>query len=734
MILHALWSRPIQVLVWPIRSLMGVGLLVLSVLGAQPAEAAGQNPPPDTLAADTIRPIPLPPLQVRILRAPMGLDEVPHSVSVVGGRELFGGRAGASLEETLQALPGLQIQNRFNFSTGERIILRGIGARTQFGVRGVRILIDGIPATLPDGQSTLDQLDLFSLGSVEVLRGPGATLYGNGAGGVIRFSSRPVSNARGRPEALLMTGSHGLFRASALLSGQTAGFDYLFSLGRFTFDGFRFDPVRGSGSYGEAERWNGNGRLTRWVAGGRMALTVTLLTQDSENPGSLSGAQLKENPTQAYRFNVLQRTGEEVEQGTVGLSWQRDWRGQTFELGAHGVRRELWSPIPPAIIDLSREAGGLRVEVRGQRELPGLGGERLSIVWSAGMEGEGQWDHRRNLENDGGQEGELTLDQDETVTARSLFLNTSLEAGPKITVMGGARYDRIRFGAEDYLVTGDNPDDSGSRVLDALSPSMGVRVSPFDWLTLRANASTFFQTPTTSEFSNQATGAGGLNPDLDPQRGRSLELGVKLGNRRTGQMEATLFRTRIRDELVPFEVPESPGRVFFRNAGESAHEGAELATSVTLPGGLRFRAAYTFTDSRFQDFVLDGEDLKGNLIPGVARHRLDGVVHWEAPARDGVPGLFLEVRGLYQGRVPVNDQNTEAASPYALWDVRGGIEEISVVGAAWTLFGGVTNLLDRSYISSVSVNAFGGRYFEPGPGRSLYIGIRTSQTFSGSTP
>ncbi len=701
----------------------GVGLVCCL---AFPLGAAAQTVIPDSVAGDTIRPVLLPPLQVRVLRTPMGLEEAPLSISNLGRVELFGGRSGASLEETLQAIPGLQIQNRYNFSTGERIVLRGIGARTQFGVRGLRILIDGIPATLPDGQSTLDHLDLFSLGSVEVLRGPGAALYGNGAGGVLRFSSRPAPGAGEplRPEALFLAGSHGLFRASALLSGTVAETGYLISLGRFSFDGFRSNTVAGQGVYGGAERSNGNVQLTRWVAGGRMALTLTAVTQDSENPGSLSRALLGEDPTQAYPFNVRQRTGEEVEQGSVGLVWEREWRGVTVEFGSHGIRRELWNPIPPAIIDLSRKAGGVRGGVRGRWEAGVVGGQLLTLNWNLGLEGEGQWDRRQNLENDGGEAGALTLDQDERVSAKGVFGQTRIDLGPDLSVLAGARYDRIGFEVSDHLIEGGDPDDSGRRTLDALSPSLGARFSPRPGITLRISASTFFQTPTTSELANQPSGAGGFNPRLDPQRGRSVEMGVKVGSRRVAQMELTLFRTLLLDELIPFEVPDRPGRVFFRNAGESIHKGLELATTASGPRGLSLRGAYTYTDSRFQEFSVEGEDLEGNQIPGVAPHRVDVVLHWDVSGWGIPPGGFLEVRGLYQGRTPANDGNTSAASPYALWELRGGLGAIPLGRTRWTVFGGVSNLLDRGYTTSVSVNAFGGRYFEPGPGRSGYLGIR----------
>jgi iron complex outermembrane receptor protein len=653
------------------------------------------------------------------------------SVSLLGAEDLSVGKAGVFLEEALQALPGLQIQNRFNFSTGERIILRGVGSRTQFGVRGIRILIDGIPATLPDGQSTLDHLDLPSVGGVEVLRGPGASLYGNGAGAVIRFRTRAPAAVGLSQEVLLLSGAHGLRRASALSSGTIGSTGYLISAGRLEFNGFR--EIRGSGgrTYGKLRRWNGNGQLARTFGGGDLLLTLNFLEQESENPGSLSRALMKEEFTQAYDFNVRQKAGEEVLQASVGLSWQRDLRGLQIRLGTHGIRRDLWNPIPPAIIDLERNAGGLSAELQGALRGPEVGGETIRVVWGIGGELDGQWDSRTNLENDGGEAGPLILDQNERVLGSGGFVHAAFELGERGNLLTGLRYDRLVFRARDNLVTAENPDDSGSRSMEALSPSVGLRIRLGEGLSLKGSASTFFQTPTTSELANQPSGAGGFNGNLAPQKGRSIEGGILLRIWESLQAEATLFSTHLRDELIPFQLPEAPDRVYFRNAGRSTHTGVEVGLYTFLPGGLTARGAYTYLRPRFEEFTLDGEDLAGNRIPGVAPHRVEGLARWSGVLTGNGTEGFLEIRGLYQGEIPVNDQNTGTARPYALVALRMGVEVPALGKARWSVFGGITNVLDRHYAASISVNAFGGRFFEPGPGRSFYLGIRPVFTLDG---
>jgi iron complex outermembrane receptor protein len=235
---------------------------------------------------------------------------------------------------------------------------------------------------------------------------------------------------------------------------------------------------------------------------------------------------------------------------------------------------------------------------------------------------------------------------------------------------------------------------------------------------------TAFETPTTTELANRPTGAGGFNPELDPQRTVSYEAGasVQLGRRGLGQLSA--YQARIRDELIPFEVEGAPGRVFYRNAGSAVHRGVEIGLTVLLLRDVTLRSAYTFTDARFDDYTVAGTSYKDKRVPGVAPHRVDGVLSYNAS--DGaLEGFFVELEERYLSDVPVTDANLPGtASPaYALTNVRVGFDRVRIGGAELAPFVGITNLFDRDYNTAVSVNAFGRRYYEPGPGRAVYAGI-----------
>jgi len=668
-------------------------------------------------ARDTLKVVAVAPLTVTVLRGPVDAGREPYPVASLGEDALRQGKTGAFLEEALDGLPGVQVQNRFNYAVGERISIRGFGPRAQFGVRGIRMLVDGIPATFPDGQSALDHVDLGSLGRVEVLRGPGSSLYGNAAGGVLTFESRRPAPESFHQEVRATGGSHGLLNLQALGTGTAGATGYLVSAARLGYHGYRTDPTGERETYGRARRWNANAHLRRPVGTGVLSLVLNAADLDAENPGSLSEALLDEQGPIAFANNVRQRTGKEVSQGQLGGAWTGPLGDLDGELAAWGITRDVRNPIPGTIVDLDRLAGGARALFRG-----GAGSGPRALSWGAGAEIELQRDDRRNFANASGEEGALTLDQLEHVLATGAFVQGRLSPVRRVEVSAALRYDRFRFEARDRFVGAGDPDDSGERVMDALSPSLGVFVEVARPLGLYASVATALETPTTTELTNRPDGGGGFNPDLEAQRGVTWEAGLR---GRVGERigyELTAFRTEVDDELVPFEVPEQQGRTFFRNAGSSVHEGVEAALRAVLTRSLSAQLAWSHVDARFESYQVDGEDFSGNPVPGLAPHRLEGLLRAEGGR------WFADVEGEWVDEVPVSDAGDARAPSYALLDVRAGLDRVQAAGLALSPFAGVSNVLDEEYVASVVVNAFGSRYFEPGPGRTFHVGLTASWT------
>jgi len=669
-----------------------------------PGDAAAQERP------DSV--VELAPVLVRVLGSSIGTG-TPYSVSVTEGAELRRGSSNAFLDEALRAVPGLQIQNRFNFAVGERLSIRGFGPRAQFGIRGVRALVDGIPATLPDGQSTLDHLDLSSLDRVEILRGPNATLYGNAAGGVLHFRSLDPASQGTTARFGSTVGSHGLLTLDGSASGSTGDVGYRLGFNHLEYDGFRRNPVADDGTtYGQATRTVVNGVVTVPAGRGTLRFVVNGADLDAENPGSLAAGSIDDDDRPAWSGNVNGRTSKQVRQGQIGASWSEGGPGNaSTELATWGIRRELENPIPGTIVGVDRNAGGARALLN--RPVPLAFG---TLIWGSGAEVEVQKDDRQNWANMAGEKGALRLSQLEDVLATGVFGQLRLDLPAGVSLHTGVRYDRIRFEAEDRYFEGGDPDDSGVRTMSAVSPSAGIVVTASPGVELFGSVARSFESPTTTELANRPTGAGGFNPDLDPQKGTTFEGGFRARAARWS-LEATLFRTELEGELIPFEVPTNPGRQYFRNAGASNHTGWEVTAEGRPSEPLHMRVAYTRVDARFDRYVTGSSDFSGNRIPGLAPYRVDGLASYtQGPA-------FLEFRGVYQDAVPVNDQGTAETRPYFVADVRAGLTEIGSGAARLSPYFAVSNLLDRRYTGSVAVNAFGGRFFEPGPGRTFRIGM-----------
>lgn len=682
---------------------------VLGILLAQPIHA--QDPDPDTVA--------LPGIDVQVLSTPT-TGAGPYAATVRSGVALRTLGAAAFLDDALRAIPGVQIQNRSNYAVGERWVIRGFGARSQFGVRGIRLLVDGVPASLPDGQATLDHVDAAALDRIEILRGPSAARFGNAAGGVVAMETRRPSPGQ-RAELRGGVGSDGLRSGAITWEDGDAEIPFRISARRLESDGFRSDRANG-GPYGGVERWTFTGRADADFAGGRLTLSGSALDLNARNPGSLPLEEIGADDRPAWGFNVVSGARKAIQQGQLGLRWRQPCTTPAcsgLDVSAWAITRSVDNPIPGSVIDLERLGYGARAEYRGGS----------SLRWSIGAEAQAQDDDRRNFDNNGGERGALELDQTEQVNALSAFLQLVAGSGvPGITrdgrgweVHGAIRADRTRFEATDRFFLGGDPDDSGERTMTAVSPSVGVVVAPANGVEVFASAGSFFETPTTTELVNQPTGAGGLNGDLDPRRGWTAEGGVRaarVGSTWAMEGEIVAFGAWIRDELVSFEVPDDPGRSFFRNAGKARNRGVELGARVTrLESGAVLRAAFTRIDARFRESGTDPRGIAGNRIPGVAPTRLD------LTAEMPVGGIRFGADFRHTGEVPVDDEGGPEAPSATTLDLRATASLDFGLGPVAPWFA-VRNVTDESWVASVVPNAFGGRYFEPGPGRTFELGLR----------
>jgi iron complex outermembrane recepter protein len=672
------------------------------VMLAGPASVSAQ----DTLARrDTVV---LAPTVVTVTRTPVELSRAPFAIAAAGRDELQRGRIGLALDETLTGIPGVQVDNRFNYALGERISIRGLGARAQFGVRGVRVLLDGIPMTLADGQTALNNVDAGDIARAEVIRGPASALHGNAAAGVIQLESELGDDSG--TELRTDLGADGLLRYQLGARHASERQFGAISASHLGYDGYR--------DWNTAKNDRVNFRVGRYLTVGELALQGNWVEYDADNPGALPRDSARLKPRMAWPANKNTfMTGETGRQWQLGASWKQSVGPTDLQLTAHGLERHVDNPIPQRIVVVDRNAGGARLSLSPRSAV-------LRVRTSVGAELQSQRDDRKNFVNSAGSRGATTLDQLENVLNSAVFAQGVLDVAPRLLAMAGLRYDRIRFRASDRLVSPTNPDDSGERTMSALNPSLGATWSAGSGVDVYANYSTSFETPTTSELANQESGAGGINQALDPQRTRSVEIGAKgrLPARLRGTYQLAVYDARVTDALIPFEVPAAPGRQYFRNAGSTTHRGVETAATVALPRKLSLRAQYTHTDARFEHYVVTSGTtttvFDGKRVPGVAANRADATLSFQPR------NVFVDFEARFSSSVPVNDANSERSAGYEVYSLRAGLRDYRSGRLALTPHVGVLNLTDKAYNTSVVINAFGGRYYEPGPPRSLYAGLR----------
>ena len=641
----------------------------------------------------------LEPIVVTANRTPAPAASLPSATTVIDAGPLLRGHRATGLDEVLDFVPGVVVNDRFNSAQGEKLSIRGFGARAAFGVRGVTILLDGLPLTLPDGQSELTGIDLSEVTHVEVLRGTAASLYGNGAGGVVSLSTADSVRGASFADGKATAGAFGLTRVLAGAAVPLGGGDLRITGSRLTSGGYR--------AHSAADIRHVDGRLTLPLSD-HTRLIVTAIGVDEpmlQDPGALTAAEMDSNPRMANPPNLAVNAGKEVTQGEAGFTIEHRTRaGAVADLTVFGLGRSLHNPIAATVIDLGRRVGGFRFSTTAPWS---LGGRRQTVTF--GFDAQQQRDDRRNHDFS----NTLTLSQLEHVTSVGSFARAVVHLTGGATVTVGARYDRLTFRADDRLPT--NGDQSGRRVLASPSGSVGITVPLTAGITAFADFGTAFETPTTTELTNRPDGTGGFNPDLNPEHSTQLETGSRV-HWAWGRLALAAYTTHVADELIPFGVPGQPGREFYRNAGSASHRGIEAATSLHPAPGVALDAAYTFTHLRFDTFRTASDTLDGNAIPGV-------------PAHSGSVALrlthgpwWLTAEETMRSATWADDANSTRAPGWALTTLYVGFDR-RVHDVTVTPSLGVTNLLNARYVTNVVVNAAAAKYFEPGASRAIFGGL-----------
>jgi iron complex outermembrane receptor protein len=644
--------------------------------------------------------------------------EVPAAIDRVDAETIRWAKPQVNLSEALGRVPGISVHNRYNYAQDLQVTSRGFGSRSTFGIRGLRLLADGIPASFPDGQGQVSHFDLGSAEAIEVLRGPFSVMHGNAAGGVVQiFTERGAPGVSGE----FLAGGLDTLRGALKLGGE----NWVVSTARFRTGGWR--------DHSAALREHLNAK-TVLAAGSDTRLTLVanaFASPEAQDPMGLTRAEMEANPRQVSAAALAFDTRKSQAQNQAGaslshrLSDSATLHGAVY-LGERRVRQYLgFAGDAPAtasggVVDLGRGYGGasLRLELRGT-----LAGRPL--VLQLGGEHERMTDRRRGFVNSAGQPGALRRDEDDHVAATGAYAQAEWRIAPRWIALAGVRASRVAFRLEDFFIAPGNPDDTGSRTFRAVTPAFGIlhRVTPA--VSVYANHGRGFETPTFTELAYRPAGTG-LNFALEAARSRHAEAGVKAVLGAGTRVNFALFDVATDREIVVDT--NVGGRTTFKNAGRTRRTGIELGAEAQLAGGFEAALAWTRLDATFRDTFTGGTPAAtvaaGNVLPGVAPDTLYAELRW----RHETSGFAAALEFLRKGRVAVNDTNTDFAEPYSVANFAAGFTQ---KGAKWKLveFVRIENLGDRRYAGSVIVNAAGGRFFEPSPRRTAMIGVQASRTF-----
>lgn len=658
----------------------------------------------------------LDPVVVTVERSRQGSFDAPAAISAVTREVLDSGGPQVNLSEALNRVPGITVLNRQNYAQDLQLSIRGFGSRSTFGIRGVRVIVDGIPATMPDGQGQASSISLSSVGRIEVLRGPMAQLYGNAAGGVVQvFTEDDAAEPTATVSA--SAGPYGQHKLGVKFSTSTPGYGLTLDASRYKTEGYR--------DHSRAERGQFNARwqseLTRDT---HVSLVLNVLDQPgTQDPLGLTRAQWEANPQQVAPLAISQDSRKTVRQEQVGTVIEHRLSPDTTFTGRFYVgERSLFNAlsIPPAaqgaatssggIVQFERRYGGLAAQVSHRVALQ----DGLALRVTGGIDYDRMRENRKGYLNTGGVQGDLKRDERNTVENRDAFAQASLDVHRHWTLTGGLRTINVRFRTHDHFIVTGNPDDSGGVSYHGVNPVLGVTWRAAPELNVYMNAGRGFETPTFNELAYRNSGTG-LNTDLRASTSTHLELGAKWKLGTAQRVDAALFGINTRDEILVDT--NSGGRSTFRNADRTERRGLELSHVAQLNDALRSTFSLTALGARFEN---------GKRLPGTPERSAFAELAWSP--RAAWAGFNAGAELVYTGALQVNDANTDAAPAATVFNLRAGLAQ-SVAGWRFTQLVRVDNVGDRRYAGSVIVNDGNGRFFEPALPRNWLLALSASHAF-----
>nr|WP_319565407.1 TonB-dependent receptor [uncultured Rhodoferax sp.] len=659
-------------------------------------------------------------------RAEQRSFDAPAAVQSIDRATIEGAGPQVNLSESLNRVPGLTILSRQNYAQDLQVSIRGFGARSAFGIRGIRLLVDGIPATTPDGQGQGSSISLTSTDRIEVLRGPLAQMYGNSSGGVIQAFTR---DAPATPEfaAAAYTGSFGLRRTDWQYAGRLGQYGLVADYSTFDIDGFRDNS--------KTERKQFNGKLS-FDPFEKTHVNVVFNRFDmplAQDPLGLTAAQLAADPTQAGTNAIARGIRKIVLQNQLGASMLTELgNDRSITTRAYTGTREnlqyqagIFVPtLPPptgAWVGLDRTYYGVGLQYNAQSQLGST-----PIKWALGYD----YDESNETRQAGvaalGEKTTTNRNEDNTASNSDVFMQGTALVSEKLSVVAGLRYSSVKFKSEDHYLS--NGDGSGATTYQNTSPVLGVTYHATDALNVFATYGKGFETPTLNEVAYNGTGVPGFNTSIQASNSQHFEVGAKWAPSAQARVDFTAFKINTTDEIVV--ASSSGGNSTFRNAPGTTRTGWELSGSAQFSPHLRATLSASQMEAEYSQAFMSGTTAvaAGNKLPGIPQSFLFSELLWtQQPAAPGqkamATGSQAGLELTQAGRLYANDINTASADGYTTLNLKASHVWALGVGRL-TTYARIDNLADERYVGSVIVNQAGSQFYEPAPGRNWTLGVR----------
>ncbi len=653
---------------------------------------------------DSLQTVNLDEIEVKSIKSSTILESVPMSITKIKIPKLWS-KQQLSLQEYINSVPGLLTLNANNFAQDLRISIRGFGSRSAFGIRGIKIIIDGIPETTPDGQGQLDNLPLQVIDNIEVIRGSSSLRYGNASGGVIFIET--LNKIENNFHELGFRGAQNNYKQTYYTSGlKLENSDWILHLNHQNGDGFR------ENSSFESTQFNVRGKyfLTNKT---RLGLQFNSTNSPlAEDPGGQNYESFKNSPSKARDRNILFKSGEKINHVKTAVNINYENGNFLFSSYSFISNRTFNAKLPfnfGGIVNLNRNYYG-----HGSYITKKNNANKIRFTTQVGYDIANQSDKRKRYKNNEGDRGEKTLGQIESFKSYGIYFIENISFG-RFKLNGGIRWDNNFLKVEDEFFS--NGDDSGNIKLSAWSNEIGLSYKILDKSYFFVNSSQSYETPTLSELSANPNRQGGFNDLLNVQKAKNFDFGLNFKSESTN-FSIIGFIVSTKNDLIPYEVAEFPGRTFYKNAGKTLRRGIEIDFNYRLSKKFSTSIIYNYTNFIYDEYLLDGLNLKGNYIPGIPT----SFGNFELKYNNSKNISVIYSRN-YRGNLYANDNNSEEISFFWRDDVSLSIP-VKFGKNYLDFFFGCNNMFNKLYADNIRINAFGNRYYEAAPGRIFFTGIK----------